>query len=357
MTPKPKDKNDRIAILDQLAGELPIVTDKDYEQPSSPIPSGSLSLDRAIGIGGYPRGAVIDVFGGESAGKSLLSIMAIAEVQRAGGVAVVWDAERSYSKNLAWMRVNGVDTSKNKLRFIKLRAEQGAEIGFDTIERIAKASAADLIVVDSVPALVPAAMLAKDVTENVKVAARASMLTNCLTRLVGFCEEGKTTVMFINQMRSNMDGGLYAPDSKETSIWSLKHFSTIRMKVRKLGKPVEKDGVPAGHRVHVDIIKNKVAAPYRQAEFDINYLSGVDNTKEMAEILVAAGAAEKQGSWFEWEKKRFHGIDQLAAHFKDEKNYARGLEKVNSLSANIFGLVDKENTDEENKEELAVEGD
>lgn len=353
MTPKVTDKKtSKLDLLDDLAGDLPLVTDKDYETKAEPIASGSLSLDMAIGIGGYPRGAIIDVYGGESAGKSLLSIMAIAEVQRAGGVAVVWDAERSYSKNLAWMRVNGVDTSK--LRFLKLRATQGAEIGFDAVERICKASAADLIVIDSVPALIPQAALEKELTENVKVAARANLLTNALPRLVGFCEEGKTSVMFINQMRANMNGGMYAPDTKETSIWSLKHFSTIRMKVRKASKPVMENDVPVGHRVHVDIIKNKVAAPYRQAEFDINYLKGVDNTVEMAEILVAAKVVEKSGAWFDYEGKRFQGLAKLALYFKDKANYTKGLEKVAAIGVNTFGLMNKENTNEEGKEELSI---
>lgn len=339
---------DRWSALDELAGELPLVRDKDYETKVEPIASGSLSLDLAMGIGGYPRGSIVDVFGGESAGKSLLSIMAIAEVQRAGGIAIVWDAERSYSKNLAWMRVNGVDTSK--LRFLRLRATQGCEIGFDAIERICKAQAADLIVVDSVPSLIPQAVLEKDVTENAKVAARANLLAMVLPRLVGICDEGKTCVMFINQMRANMNGGMYAPPDKETSNWVLKHFSTMRMKVRKASKPVLKDGIPVGHRVHVDMVKNKVAAPYRQAEFDINYLSGVDNTVEMAEILVAAGVVTKAGSWFEYEKKRFHGLPQLAEHFKDKGNYAKGLERVHSANANTFGIVNKENHHEEGEE-------
>ena len=142
MSAKPTKASDKMAILDELAAKLPIVTDKDYEIKTTPIPSGSLTLDMAIGIGGYPRGGIVNVFGPPAGGKSLISMMAIAQVQKAGGQAVIWDSERSYSRNLSWMSVNGIDTSK--LKFIKLRANQGAELGFDTIEKILAANAADL---------------------------------------------------------------------------------------------------------------------------------------------------------------------------------------------------------------------
>ena len=354
MSAKPAAKIDRQAILDELAGELPLVKDKDYESKVESIPSGSLSLDLAIGIGGYPRGSIIDVYGAESAGKSLLSIMAIAQVQKMGGVAVVWDLERSYSKNLNWMRVNGVDTSK--LRFLRLRATQGAEIGFDAIERICKASAADLIVVDSVPAIIPQAVLDAEMTDNAKVAAQANLLSRFLPKLAGYCDEGKTCVMFINQMRANMGGGMYAPDTKETTIWSLKHFSSLRMKVRKASKSLMVNDLPVSHRVHVDIVKNKVAAPYRQAEFDINYLSGVDNTTEAAEILVAAGKIEKGGAWFTYGKERFNGMEKLAAHFKNPEIYAKAVSEIKSLThVNAYGVTKKEgDKGNENKEELTV---
>ena len=346
-TPKLIDKQ---AILDQLAGELPLVRDKDYETKVESIPSGSISLDLAIGVGGYPRGAIIDVFGRESAGKSLLSIMAIAQVQKLGGMAVVWDAERSYSKNLTWMRINGVDTTK--LRFLRLRATQGAEIGFDAIEKICKASAADLIVVDSVPALIPQAVLDVAFDENAKVAAQANLFSRVLPRLAGHCDEGKTSVMFINQMRSNVGGGKWEPSLKETSIWALKHFASIRMQVKKNSKSVIVDDLPASHRVHVDIVKNKVSAPYRQAEFDINYLHGVDNSSEAAEILVAAGKIVQAGAWFTYGKERFQGLEKLAAYFKDPEIYAKAVAEIKSLTnVNAFGVKKLEGDNNENKED------
>lgn len=333
-------KNEKIDILDELAKQLPIFGEKDYETKVEPISSGSLSLNFAIGIGGYPRGAIVDVFGNESAGKSLLSIMAIAEIQKKGGVAVVWDAERSYSKNLSWMRVNGVDTTK--IRFLKLSAKQGAEVGFDAIERICKAGAADLIVIDSVPSLIPQVAIDKNMTEVSKLGARASMLTEVLPKLAGFADESKILIMFINQMRCVIGGGMYGPTEKETSIFALKHFSSLRLSVRKINKSMkEQNGVPVSHRVHVKVVKNKVAAPYRQAEFEINYLKGVDNISEIAEILIAADIIKKKAAWFEYEGKRFHGMNQIADYFKDKKVFEKGLERAKNLKINSFGILEE----------------
>lgn len=341
MSAKPIAKATKLSLLDELASELPLFSDKDYEVKTEPIPSGSISLDFAIGVGGYPRGCIIDVFGKESAGKSLISIMAIAQVQKAGGTAVVWDAERSYSRNLDWMRVNGVDTAK--LRFIKLRAEQGAEIGFDAIERIVKAQAADLIVVDSIPALIPQCALDKDMTDNARIGARAALLTSALPRLSSIADEGKCCIMFINQMRANIGGGLYAPSEKETSIFALKHFSSLRMSVRKVSKSTRMENdVPVSHRVHVDLIKNKVAAPHRQAEFEINYTKGVDTASEVADIVVSSGLAKKAGAWVEYDGQRFNGLAKLTEFFRNKSNLEKGINQIRSAKINMFGVQKEE---------------
>jgi recombination protein RecA len=348
---KPVDKFD---LLNEMGHDLPLFNDKDYETKTEPIPSGSLSLDLAIGIGGFPRGGIVDIYGNESAGKSLISIMAIAQMQKSGGVAVVWDAERSYSKNLAWMRVNGVDTSK--LKFLKLKPTQGAEIGFDAIEKILKAKAADLIVIDSAPALIPQSALEKDMTDPVTLAARASLLTSALPRLAALADESGTCIMFINQMRANIGGGMYGPTEKETSIFALKFFSSLRMRVKKVNKSQRiENEVPVAHRVHIDIVKNKVAAPYRQAEFEINYLKGVDTASEVADILIACGVAKQESAWFEYDGKRFHGLAKLVEHFRgDAKSLEKGIEKVRSMKINTFGVQKDPTAVPANPDELTV---
>lgn len=354
MSAKPTKAPDKTQILDDLASSLPIVTDKDYEVKTLPIPSGSLTLDMAIGIGGLPRGAIIDVYGGPSAGKSLLSIMAIAQVQKMGGVAVVWDAERSYSRNLDWMRVNGVDTAK--LRFLRLRATQGAELGFDAIEKILEANAADLIVVDSLPALIPQSAMDKDMMDPVTLAARAGMISRAMPRIAALADESKGSVMFINQMRANIGGGMYGPTEKETSNLSLKFHASVRLRVKTVSKSrkIEND-IPVGHRVNVFVEKNKVAAPYRQAEFELNYLKGVDNASEVADILISAGKIEAKGAWFFYGKEKFQGKEKLVEHFKNPEVYAKSVEEVKSLTnVNAFGVMKTEGENNENQEELKV---
>lgn len=339
VTLKKKDENtavSRLAGLDELAKELPLFAEEDYVTSTKITPSGSLALDLAIGLGGYPSGCIIDTFGGESAGKSLLSIMAMAQVQRSGGVAVVWDVERSYSKNTGWLKVNGVDPSK--LRFIKLRPEQGCEQGMDAVEKIAGSGLADLIVVDSIPAMVTQAQLEKSMSENDMVSARANAMTRHLNRLVSIIDSSKTTVLFINQLRANMGGGMYEAKEKETSIFALKHASSLRMQVTKLiGKDNIKivDGVPVGHRVKVKLVKNKLAAPYKVAEFDIYYNSGVDVASEVADILIGAGTAKSRGAWIDFDGQSFNGLKKFTDFIREPKNLEKYIKQVKAASDKI----------------------
>ena len=354
MIKETKDKKpNKPDLLKELAQELPLFTDEDYVVKSEPISSGSISLDMAMG-GGFPRGCIVDVFGVPSAGKSLISIMTAASVQRAGGKVVIWDCERSYSKNLNWLKTNGVDTSK--LMFLKLKSDQGAEIGFDAVERIAKAGAADLIIIDSVPALIPQCALDKDMTESARVGARAALLTNALPRLAGIADEGKVLIMFISQMRANFDAGFYGPKEKETSIFALKHFSALRLSVKKVSKStVLENDVPISHRVHVDIVKNKVAAPYRQAEFTINYEVGIDASSEVADILASSGLAKKGGAWYDYDGLRFNGMAKLTDHFRVKANLDKGIAAIKAAKINLYGVQKEVPVPGGTLSELAVE--
>lgn len=344
MKKEAKETKEKSALLEMLAKELPLYKDKDYETKVEPSPSGSISLDMAIGIGGYPRGSIVDIYGPSSAGKSLISIMAIAEIQKMGGTAVVWDAERSYSKNMEWMRINGVDTSK--LMFLKLGPDQGAEIGFSAIEKICKSNSADLIVIDSIPSLIPQSALEKDMTENDRLGARASLLTNALPRLASICDESKTIVMMINQMRSNIGASLYQPTEKETSIFALKHFATLRLAVKKINKSVKiENDIPVSHRVNITVVKNKVSAPGKQAEFEINYTKGIDNLSEITDILINSGIAKATGAWIEYKGEKMHGWKGLYEFLKNPKEKEIALKKIKETNINVFG-VNKENKDD-----------
>lgn len=332
---KGKTETSKLDLLDEMAGEFPLYEEGDYCTSSKLTPSGSLALDLALG-GGYPSGCIVDTFGMESAGKSFLSIMAIAQVQKAGGVAVVWDAERSYSKNMKWMQINGVDTSK--LRFIKLKPEQGCEVGFDICEEIVKRGAADLIVVDSIPSLIPQDALDKGMTENEMLGRRAAIVTRFCGRIVARLDESKTSIIFINQMRANIASGpsaAFAPKTKETSNFSLRHFASLRLKVEKITKSKLVNGLPYSHRVKVTAVKNKVASPYRVAEFDICYTKGVDTAAEVADILIASGEAEKAGAWIKYEGEKYQGRDGFVEAIRDPKLYDKAFKKATSLSEKI----------------------
>jgi recombination protein RecA len=339
-----KAEVDKLKVLDELAGDLPIFQEQDYVTSTRMIKTGSLALDMAIG-GGYPSG-IVDTYGAESAGKSLLSIMAIAQVQKAGGVAVVWDAERSYSKNLNWMRINGVDTAK--VRFLKLRPKEGCEIGFDAIEKIVENKAADLIVVDSIPALVPQDAIDKGMTEHEIMGRRAFLVTRFCSRSFAMLDESQTTVLLINQIRANIASGpaaAFAPKTKETSNLSLRHAAGLRLRVEKISKPNIVDGLPASHRVRVTAVKNKVSVPYRVAEFDISYQNGVDTTAEVADILIGAKEVVKNGAWFTWEGQRYQGRAELVNAMRDPKVFEKALKKATSVKTNTFGVTDQSESD------------
>ena len=352
---KPKSENGKLDALEELSKELPLFSDTDYATDVKSIPSGSIALDMAIGVGGYPRGSIVDVFGGESAGKSLLSIMAIAQVQKQGGLAVVWDAERSYSKNMNWMRVNGVDTSK--LKFLKLRPTEGCELGFDAVEKICKAGVVDLIVIDSIPSLVPQAALDREIMEHEILGRRAAKVGQACARLVGLLDESKTTVMFINQIRANIVSGpaaAFAPKTKETTNFSLRHFSSLRLQVSKISKPKMVNGLPYSHRVKVVAVKNKVSSPYRTAEFDICYTKGVDTVAEVADILIGSDEAKKAGAWISWDGNKYQGRDGFVEGLRDSKVFDKAFKQAMSLTdkVNLFGVVDDKDDDSVTVEEV-----
>lgn len=337
---KPSEQDDRRARLLALSKEIPIVQVEDYVKDTGRIPSGSLSLDMAIG-GGYPRGAIIDTFGGESAGKSLLSILAMAQVQKSGGIVALWDAERSYSKGTDWLKTNGVNP--NDIVWLSPPANQGAEWGFQHVERLIDEGLVDLVVIDSIPALVPQDALDKEMTENEMLGRRASIVTRFCNRMFNKLDSKKTTIMFINQVRANIVSGpaaAFAPKTKETSNYGLKHASSLRLQVSKVTKPKIVNGLPYSHRVKVVAVKNKVSAPYRSAEFEITYTAGVDTAGEVADILISAGEAEKSGSWIKYDGEKYQGRDGFAAAIRDPKMFDKALKKAQSLATkvNAFGV-------------------
>jgi recombination protein RecA len=345
------DKLDLLTGLSKGDKGLPIFDRDDYVTLTHYTPSGSLALDAALG-GGYPSGSIFDVYGAESAGKSLLSILEMAQVQKRGGIVVAWDAERSYAKGTSWLEVNGVDP--RKVKWVDLAEGQGAEIGLETLRTIGKRLAEvnsvegtqpDLIVLDSVPSLIPQDALDKAMDQNAMMGRRAALIGNFCGLMVPIIGRSKTMVFVINQIRANIATGpmaSFAPKTKETSNFSVKHFSTLRLKVEKVSKPWIENDLPAGHRVRVTVVKNKVSRPGRIAEFDLSYTTGVDTAGEVADMLIAGKEAKKKGAWIEYDGIKAQGRDDFKAKIRDPKVFEKALKHAQSLigKVNVIGVQD-----------------
>jgi recombination protein RecA len=252
------------------------------------IPSGSIGLDLALGVGGYPRGRVIEIFGPESSGKTTLALHAIAEVQRAGGVAAFIDAEHaldvSYARklgvNLADLLVSQPDTG-----------EQALEIA----EQLVRSGAVDLIVVDSVAALVPKAEIEGEMGDA-HMGVQARLMSQALRKLTAVVSRNQSTVVFINQIRMKI-GVVFGNPETTTGGHALKFYASVRLDIRRMGQLKEGDQA-VGNRTRVKVVKNKMAPPFREAEFDIRYGVGVDRLAEAVDLGVERGLVEKSGAYF-----------------------------------------------------------
>jgi recombination protein RecA len=252
------------------------------------IPSGSIGLDRALGVGGYPRGRVIEIFGPESSGKTTLALHAIAEAQKAGGVAAFIDAEhaldatyaRKLGVNLADLWVSQPDTG-----------EQALEIA----EGLVRSAAVDLVVVDSVAALVPKAEIEGEMGDS-HMGVQARLMSQALRKLAGVVSRNAATVVFINQIRMKI-GVVFGNPETTTGGHALKYYASLRLDIRRVGQLKEGEQV-VGNRTRVKVVKNKVAPPFREAEFDIRYGVGVDRLSEAVDLGVERGLVEKSGAHY-----------------------------------------------------------
>ena len=256
--------------------------------PVAIIPSGSIGLDLALGVGGYPRGRVIEIFGPESSGKTTLALHAIAEAQKAGGVAAFIDAEHaldvSYAKrlgvNLADLLVSQPDTG-----------EQALEIG----EQLVRSGAVDIIVVDSVAALVPRAEIEGEMGDA-HMGVQARLMSQALRKLTAVVSRNQATVVFINQIRMKI-GVVFGNPETTTGGHALKFYASVRLDIRRIGQLKDGEQV-VGSRTRVKVVKNKMAPPFREAEFDIRYGVGVDRVAEAIDLAVERGLVEKSGAHY-----------------------------------------------------------
>jgi recombination protein RecA len=291
------------------------------------IPSGSLSVDLALGVGGYPRGRIIEVYGPESSGKTTLAIHAIAELQKQGGIAAFIDAEhafdRYYAENL------GIDTD-NLLIAQPDNGEQGLEIA----DNLIRSGAVDLIVIDSVAALTPRAEIEGEMGDS-KVGLHARLMSQAMRKLTGSISKTSCTVIFINQLREKI-GVMFGSPETTTGGNALKFYASIRIDIRRSSQIKNGDEV-IGNNIKLKVVKNKVAPPFRRAEFDIMYGTGISKSGEIVDLGVLQGIVKKSGSWFSYgDTKLGQGRDAVKQLFEDNPELSQEIETkiFESFSAN-----------------------
>ena len=281
------------------------------------IPTGSIGLNNALGVGGYPRGRIIEIYGPESSGKTTLAIHAIAEAQKAGGIAAIIDAEHAFDRFYA--QKLGVDVN-NLLIAQPDNGEQALEIA----DQLISSAAVDLVIVDSVAALTPKAEIEGDMGDN-KVGLQARLMSQALRKLTATISKTNTCCIFINQLREKI-GIMFGNPETTTGGNALKFYASVRLDIRKAG-PLKDGEEVVGSQTRVKIVKNKVAPPFRKAEFDIMFGEGISKNGEIVDLGVEYGIVKKSGSWFSYgETKLAQGRDATKQLIADNPELAEELE-------------------------------
>ncbi len=265
------------------------------------IPTGALSLDRALGIGGIPRGRITEIYGPESSGKTTICLHVIAEAQKTGGIAAFIDAEHALDLNYA--KRLGVDTPN-----LLLSQPDFGEQALEICDTLVRSNALDVIVIDSVAALVPRAEIEGEMGDS-HMAVQARLMSQALRKLTGAISRSKTAVIFTNQLRSKI-GVMFGNPETTTGGNALKFYASLRMDIRRVAQIKEGTDV-VGNRTKIKIVKSKVAAPFKEVEFDILYNEGISKTGDLIDLGVDTGIIKKGGSWFTFGEDRFQGREQF----------------------------------------------
>ena len=289
-------------------------------------PSGSIGLDLALGVGGYPRGRIIEIYGPESSGKTTLAIHAIAEAQKAGGLAAIIDAEHAFDRTYAEKLGVNVDN-------LWIAQPDNGEQALEIAEQLIRSSAVDIIVIDSVAALTPKAEIEGEMGDN-KVGLHARLMSQALRKMTGAISKSNTTCIFINQLREKI-GVLFGNPETTTGGNALKFYASIRIDIRK-STPIKDGEEIMGHLTKVKVLKNKVAPPFRKAEFDIVFGEGISRSGEIIDLGVELDIIKKSGSWFSYgDTKLGQGREAAKEMIRDNEELAEELtEKIREAIRN-----------------------
>jgi recombination protein RecA len=283
------------------------------------ISTGSISLDAALGIGGVPRGRVVEIFGPESSGKTTICLHIIAEAQRAGGVAAFIDAE--HALDVAYARKLGVDVNN-----LLLSQPEYGEQALEIVETLVRSNAIDVIIVDSVAALTPRAEIEGEMGDP-SMGVQARLMSQALRKLTSAISKSKTTVMFTNQLRQKI-GVMFGNPETTTGGNALKFYASVRLDVRRIEAIKDATSV-VGNRTRVKVVKNKVAPPFKEAQFDILYNEGISKMGDLIDAAVEANVIVKSGSWFSYKDERIgQGRDAVKNHLQNNPDIAKEIDQV-----------------------------
>src|ERR687898_2633821 len=326
ITPLPPQDKERLRAVDLAVGQIEKqfgkgsimrLGQKGAIQPIDAIPTGAISIDWALGIGGVPRGRVIEIFGPESSGKTTLALQVIAEAQRKGGMAAFVDAE--HALDAAYAKKLGVDLD-NLLVSQPDNGEQALEI----VEVIIRSNSVDVVVVDSVAALVPRAEIEGEMGEA-QMGLQARLMSQALRKLTGAVSKSKTSLIFINQLREKI-GVMFGNPETTTGGRALKFYSSVRIDIRRIAAIKDGDMVVGG-RTRVKIVKNKMAPPFREAEFDVMYGEGISREGDLLDLAVEQKIVEKSGAWFAYSGERLgQGRENAKNFLRDNPDMFRAIE-------------------------------
>ncbi|MFC3050902.1 recombinase RecA [Kordiimonas pumila] len=342
------DKNKALeAALSQIdrafgKGSVMKLGQKDISVDVETVSTGSLNLDIALGIGGLPKGRIIEIYGPESSGKTTLALHAVAECQKAGGIAAFVDAEHAldprYAKKL------GVDVNE-----LLISQPDTGEQALEITDTLVRSGAVDILVVDSVAALTPRAELEGEMGDS-HVGLQARLMSQALRKLTGSISRSNTIVIFINQIRMKI-GVMYGSPETTTGGNALKFYASVRLDIRRVGAIKDKEDI-VGNTTRVKVVKNKLAPPFKQVEFDIMYGEGVSKTGEILDLGVKAGVVEKSGSWYSHSSQRIgQGRENAKKFLLENPDIANEIEssiRQNAGLVNEAMLVDPSTEDDEN---------